>query len=264
MMDKNSWLHSIPRTKGEAEVLDLVCFPHAGGSASSFREWGSKLPEFRVWAAKYPGRGERILEPCETSITLLAAHLAREITSFISGPVSLLGHSMGAVVALEVAREMERVGVFPQSLIVSGTRLGPGPQPKARQEVAYAAYGPTFETDDDLIRRLIAIGGLSETHAESTEFRELILPYLRADGDMYHAYSFNEQPELHCPIAAIVGDVDTAASMFPWNKVTSGGFRQYITHGDHFYYEKNFPVDLIRQCCFQFGAAHTPQEQYYA
>jgi hypothetical protein len=44
-------------------VHRLVCLPHAGGSASVFKEWGSNLPRIEVQAVRNPGRAERIDEP---------------------------------------------------------------------------------------------------------------------------------------------------------------------------------------------------------
>jgi pyochelin biosynthetic protein PchC len=42
----------------------LVCFPHAGGSASAYRTWPEGLPsDVAVLAVRYPGREDRLLDP---------------------------------------------------------------------------------------------------------------------------------------------------------------------------------------------------------
>src|SRR4051794_26651503 len=83
----------------------LVCFPHAGGSASYFFRLSAALsPEFDVCAIQYPGRQDRYSEPFVETIDDLADRIYAALNPGIDGPVAFYGHSMGAVLAFEVAR----------------------------------------------------------------------------------------------------------------------------------------------------------------
>lgn len=86
----------------------LICFPHAGGSASFYFPVSRALtPGVDVLAIQYPGRQDRRHEPCIDSIAALADALAEEVRPWCDRPVTFFGHSMGATLAFEVARRLE-------------------------------------------------------------------------------------------------------------------------------------------------------------
>src|SRR3954471_165510 len=95
----------IRRARPDAAVR-LVCFPHAGGTASFFRQWSELVPEaVEVVALQYPGREDRLAEPLVPTMDELADQLAEDVAS-LAGPTVLFGHSLGASVAYEVARRL--------------------------------------------------------------------------------------------------------------------------------------------------------------
>ncbi|MEV0538159.1 alpha/beta fold hydrolase, partial [Kitasatospora sp. NPDC050463] len=101
----------------------LVCFPHAGGSAPYFHPVSRDLsPVLDVLAVQYPGRQERRHEPRITDIADLADALMAEIGPLADRPLAFFGHSMGAVVAFEVALRLRERGVTPVALFASGRR----------------------------------------------------------------------------------------------------------------------------------------------
>lgn len=239
------WLQQL--SGDDSSGPSLVCFAHAGGSAASFRGWNRSFPEWRLWAAKYPGRADRIAEPCETSITSLGTAVAHAILDVADGNVALFGHSMGAVVALEAAREMDRHGKPPLSLFVSGSRNGPLPKP--REPAPSRSPRCSDPSDEVLTAQLRAMGGMPEDLLGNEEFRELVLPYVRGDGRMFHAYRMMASLRLGCPIVAIVGDEDADADVRPWSDLTDGGFSEHVVRGGHFYLSDAPPVDiLVRHC----------------
>ena len=109
------------RPAPEAAVR-LVCLPHAGGSASYYLPMAQALaPGADVLAAQYPGRQDRYAEPPSESVR----ELAERIVEAVGGddrPLALFGHSMGAVVAYEMALQLEAAGRAPVRLFVSGRR----------------------------------------------------------------------------------------------------------------------------------------------
>lgn len=219
----------------------LVCFPHAGGSAQFFRDWGRLLPEYEVYAVRYPGRAERIDEPLAEDLSQLARDIADAILPLAEYGVVLFGHSMGAAVALETARSLESRGIVPVHLFASGSRDAPCPP------FAGADAAEIDENDAETVARLIELGGTDPELAADPVFQELVLPYIKADTRMFHAYSMGPQPVLHCPVTAIVGDADDDADLRPWSQLTDGPFRQLTVSGDHFYLLAEPPLPELRR-----------------
>lgn len=218
----------------------LVCFPHAGGSASFFRDWGSHLPGADVRAVCYPGRAERITQPCSQDLRELAKDIAEALVPLADLPLFLFGHSMGAAVALQTARCLEAAGVQPAHLFASGSRNACYPPPESDAS--------SDEPDDDpaVIASLLTLGGTSPELAEDPEFQELVLPYIRSDSRMFHGYSSRNGPPLNCPVTTIVGESDLDADRRPWRKLTTGPFVERVVPGDHFYLVARPPYDLLQ------------------
>jgi surfactin synthase thioesterase subunit len=104
-----------------AAAFTLVLLHHAGGSAGSFVPFVPHLPDdWRVVAVDLPGR---LFEPagraCRTG-TEAVRHLLSALRPELSGPYAVFGHSMGALLAYELARALERRGGGPRWLGVSG------------------------------------------------------------------------------------------------------------------------------------------------
>ncbi|KAF4408244.1 thioesterase [Streptomyces lycii] len=220
----------------------LVCFPHAGGSASFFRDWAAGLPGTEVLAVRYPGRAERIAEPVPTDLRVLARSVADAVEQVADRPVALFGHSMGAAVALETARALEARGVTVAHLFASGSRDAPYPPPPTEEE----QRALEAEDDAEVVAELLRLGGTDPELAADPDFQELVLPYVRADGRMFHGYGPSAEPVLRCPVTAIAGDADADADRRPWRELTRGGFRQRTVRGDHFYLVPRPPYTLIQ------------------
>jgi len=103
-------------------ALRLICFSHAGGSASAYRDWATDLPDrIEVVAVEYPGRGSQIAEPACTAMADLAEAATEALSPLTERPYALFGHSMGAAAAYETAlRLREQEKPEPVRLVVSG------------------------------------------------------------------------------------------------------------------------------------------------
>lgn len=211
--------------------LRLVCFPHAGGSVTTFRGWPALLPGLvELVAVQYPGRQDRYREPCFEEMDPLAGEIAAAVLDLLPGPLAFFGHSMGAAVAFEVARRLQEHGREPVRLFVSArsapTRTRPDRLP--------------IHSDEELLAYLHALGGGAAHLLEHDDLRELTLPMVRSDLRLIEAYACADGPPLRCPITAIVGAADdscTAADVAGWRAYTAAGFELHTFPGGHFYLE---------------------------
>src|ERR1041385_982226 len=100
--ETNLWF---PNVRSDSRVkLRLFCFPYAGGGTNIYRSWAAKLPpQVDVCPVQLPGRGHRIREASYTNVPTLTKALAEAIRPFLNQPFAFFGHSMGAILAFELA-----------------------------------------------------------------------------------------------------------------------------------------------------------------
>ncbi|MDQ1026936.1 surfactin synthase thioesterase subunit [Streptomyces umbrinus] len=226
------WLTAWRPASARPPRLRLVCFPHAGGSAQLFRGWAARLPpDIELLAVRYPGRQERLAEPCRTDMATLADEITTALLPRLDGPLALFGHSMGSSVAYETALRLEsRHGVVPRRLLVSA-RSAPH---RARRT------GLHLRGDDELVAGVRQLGSLGSEAYDIPELRELLLPTLRADYRLIEDYRPAAPPvRLRAPITAYLGRDDPGcvqADVLAWSELTaSGDFALRTYPGDHFY-----------------------------
>jgi surfactin synthase thioesterase subunit len=219
------------RVKPDARVR-LVCLPHAGGTATSFARWSTLFPPtVELLAVQYPGRQERHHEPHVEDIMRMAPPIADELAAGDDLPIALFGHSMGAVVAFEVARRLEAGGVRPVWLFPSG-RPAPGPH-----------HGDIGHRDDEsLLAEMREFNATDERLLGDEEIRALILRTMRSDFKAMDTYRYEPGAPLSCPVTALTGDADTRVShadAAAWERHTTGAFEVRTFPGGHFYLREN-------------------------
>src|SRR5207344_3079029 len=98
----------------------LFCFPYAGGGAAVYRSWRTELPDgVELWAVRPPGRELRYKERAYHRMGPLVDALEKELEPVLDLPHAFFGHSLGAITAFEVARQLERRGRGPRQVLVS-------------------------------------------------------------------------------------------------------------------------------------------------
>ena len=215
----------------DQDAPHLLCLPHAGGAASWFAPLSAALaPGVRVLSVQYPGRQDRYTEPCVDSIAEFADRIyqAFDHKDTANAPFALFGHSMGAVIAFELARRFESAGRPPAVLFASGRRA----------PSTYRAETGRPRDDQGLVEELAALSGTDASILQDPEILDLVLPALRADFYAVETYRRPEGAPLSSPIVAMIGDRDpevTVAEAEAWAPETSAGFELRVYPGGHFY-----------------------------
>jgi len=159
----------------------------------------------------------------------LVVELADAVEPCLDRPVSFFGHSIGGLIAFELAREIRRRhGVEPVHLFVSGC---PAPQ--------LSDNDPLYELpEDEFIDRMRRFNGTPREVLEHPEMMQLILPALRADFSLRDTYVYWPEPPLRCAISAFGGMEDDCVGteqIQQWNSHTSEGFQLCLFQGGHFF-----------------------------
>lgn len=208
----------------------LVCFPYSGGSADSFRGWAELTPPgIQLTAVQYPGRADRFAEPAAVGIRGTAALVAAELLGLPASPLILFGHSLGALVAYETAVTLRDAGRPPTRLCVSGS---PAPED---------AGGGTVHRlpDAGLWAAVRAFGTIDAQLADNEEFRDLVLPALRADVTANETYAPRAgTAPLPCPVRCYYSPEDPLANgerIRSWSAYTAGEFTVRARPGGHFH-----------------------------
>jgi surfactin synthase thioesterase subunit len=224
-----------PETRPWASMR-LFCLPHAGGSAVFYRPWAKEVgPAVEVHAVQYPGRADRMAEALVTDAHQLARLVAGAMAPLMDRPAALFGHSMGAVLAYEVARLLQERGSAPVHVFASGTR-----PPHDRGDDRVSA-----RDDDGVVAEMIELGGTDAEALRDPELRELVLPYVRNDFALIEDYRHKDGTRLSVPLTAIVGDADphvTPEQARGWEQVTDGRFALKVLPGGHFYLTEQQPA----------------------
>ncbi len=227
------------------DTIKLVCLPYAGAGASFYRPWTALAGDaLEMVALQLPGR-ERLIdeEPyrdVHRAVDGLLAQL-RERIGEGGGRVALFGHSLGAVLAYELAHRLAaEPGVEPLHLFVSGA---PAPG-QARAERASGL------SDDEFLARVGEFAGYRHAAFDDPEMRELLLPTLRADVEMHENHTPSTELPLDMPLTVVRGADDELVShdeAGSWNKATSRDFAYVELPGGHMYLTDAAPalVDVI-------------------
>ncbi|MGW0671774.1 thioesterase II family protein [Streptomyces sp. NPDC002746] len=227
MNDSDVWIR---RYFPSAEAaVQLICLPHAGGSAPFYRPVAQALsPRVEVLAVQYPGRQDRRHEPMIDDLGVLADRVCEAVVAAADRPFALFGHSMGATLAFEVATRLERREILPLRVFVSGRRA-----PSCHRDERVH-----LRDDDGLVGALRALSGTDQRVFGDEELLRMVLPAIRNDYRAAETYRYTPGPPLRAPVSVLVGDSDPMANheeAAAWRSHTDGEFELHTYAGGHFY-----------------------------
>ena len=222
-----------PITKKACDI-QLFCFPHAGGGASTYHSWSKLAPEWlEISAVQLPGHETRLCEPLVNHWPTLVNNISEQLNTHITKPFAFFGHSMGALIALEVARDLSLKGKStPYCLFFSGRN-----SPTAQSPLPHISHEPDDSFLDKISQRY---GMLPNEVVIHKELRDIFLPILRNDISLVENYNHKTEVQLHIPLFIYYGNEDRLISkemLADWKDITQGRVTQREFPDGHFYLE---------------------------
>lgn len=218
----------------------LICFPYAGGSSHIFRRWQASLCQHvEVVAVELPGRGRRYTERLCYRLPELINELMNPILPYLDKPYCFFGHSMGALIAFEMAHALRKnILPEPEHIFVSAH---PAPNVHKREPAMHKL------PEGEFIKKLKEMNGMPEEVLNNRELMELMMPILRADFSVCETYMYKPGLRAECPITAFGGLADDGIrldELESWAEMTNSSFELNLLPGDHFYITKSEPMLL--------------------
>lgn len=227
-MPAKPWLRSLGAPADAHH--DLVCFPFSGGSAQAFSPWAASTPpQVTLWGVQYPGRGDRFGEPFCRSVHEAGVAVAEEMAARDLRDATLLGHSLGGIVAYEAAVRLTELGLAPRLLVVSSC----APPGVMRHRTLHTAPNEEFWAGLD------ELGGIDAQIVGSPGLRDVLSPILRSDLGLHARYEPRPgTPPLTCPIVCYQASSDPIVDddgLDRWSSLSMGPFELRRVDGNHFH-----------------------------
>nr|WP_285405768.1 alpha/beta fold hydrolase [Luteibacter sp. ME-Dv--P-043b] len=231
-MSLSPWL--VPLRRSARTERRLICLPHAGGSAHTFRSLAAYLPEdIDMWSVQLPGRGSRFNEPPLQSMSEVLHELLPVVEMLLDYPSVLLGHSLGCRIGFELIRKLESEGrLVPSHFIASGCRP---------VHLADDATPMWPLSHDEFVARLTQYEGMPSELLNDKDVMALIVPTLRADFRVAETHRNTINDTISVPATVIVGNADPSVpvtTLASWKTHFLGDMDIAIVDGGHFFLQE--------------------------
>ena len=213
------------------EKIKVFCLPYAGGSKNIYYDWKEKYSDVaEIVPIEYSGHGSRFGE----ELFLDAEDMAQDGASIIKKekPTNYIiyGHSMGSLIALLVAMELEATyNVAPKLVVVSGLRP---PHLRYKDEKLAGL------SKQELMQKICDLGQMSEEVMNEPELVDLIYDIIYADIRAEEGFEPREHMLLKTSLVVTTGSMDHEApeeDMLEWKNYTEGTFECKTFSGGHFF-----------------------------
>ena len=214
----------------------LICFSYAGGNSATFLPWLKFLPlDIELVVVQLPGRGCRLFEQPIETMSEVVSLIAGMVASRADKELVFFGHSLGAKVAYEVIRHLDKANfVLPRMFFASGSS-----SPFARRDLDCIHTLP----DAEFISKLRELNGTPEAVLENPEIMELVMPALRADFKIVENYQNHEDSILPVELSLFCGREDTIPKedILSWMPLFESNLGVSHFDGGHFFIDNSAP-----------------------
>ncbi|QQM47129.1 thioesterase [Streptomyces liliifuscus] len=225
----------------------MLCFPFAGGGASTYAHWQRELDargaSVDVLPVRLPGREGRSGEPRFTELASLVEELDEELDEVLASPHLVYGHSMGALIAYAlIRRRQERGAPLPRAALLAAYRAPHLPPPRMDSDASSGAdsgsgSGSDSDSDSELARALVALGGLPEALLGHPEWLRALLPVVRDDLTLCASAGPAGGP-VRVPLHLYAGADDSLVrvpEVAAWRRYAARGCEVRVLPGGHFF-----------------------------
>lgn len=241
-----------PSPQRRKAAFRCFCFPHAAASGYVFEQWRPLLKDVAdICSLHLPGRSSNFNGTPYSEFQQLIEDAFAEIVPLLGERFVFFGHSLGGIIAYELARLLHHRGQScPRHLFISAAGAPHLPDPPT----AHLTKADHRLSDIELIERVRLATGTPEDLIHSREFMELMLPIVRADLRVADSYVLppTEEREVPCDITVVGGCKDLLdvplESLEAWAAYTTRRFRLRLLEAGHFYLKSHAKelTDLVR------------------
>lgn len=221
--------------KSDFPAQRLFFFPYAGAGAYAYRPWANLLDEHTdLIAIRLPGRESRCGQPFFTSMNQIVSELVCAVDPLLNLPAVFFGHSMGALIAFELARKLQKMEKQNIKLLVVSACFAP-------QNISLRDSLSLLD-DESFLSRISLYGGIPAEILNDDELMKMIFPRLRADMSILDSYQYIETEKLNCPILSLYAEDDACVPtdfINQWKSQTNVEFMSKKFSGGHFYINEN-------------------------
>ncbi|AMM87817.1 thioesterase [Bacillus pumilus] len=181
----------------KSDLIQLICFPFAGGYSASYRPLFEQLKDTaEVTAAEPPGHGTNLM-PLETSIDRLAELYKEELTGKLNRPFILFGHSMGGLVVYRLTQLLEKEGIDPAAVVISAIQ-----PPQTKRQIL------THLSNEAFVQHIAEMGGIPKELLENKPMMDYFTPSLRADYQALESFQHTDKTIIESPVYLLNGKQD--------------------------------------------------------
>ncbi|MDJ1175525.1 beta-ketoacyl synthase N-terminal-like domain-containing protein, partial [Roseofilum capinflatum] len=216
-------------------LVRLFCFHPWGSSASLFKDWSAELPsQIEVLPIQLPGRQQRMHEKALTDFTHLLQGLGEVFPPYFDKPFAFFGHSMGAIIAFELAHFLnQKHQIQPIHLFLGGA--------KPPSDMSYLDHLASL-SEKEKLDYFTRVAEIPETiYNEPSIFNEL-LKVFKADIQLIQSYQLSDKDPLSCPIYSLSGIDDpvvTESELSQWSSCTTDLFQMQRLPGKHMFFQQS-------------------------
>jgi len=204
-------IETLKMLKATQGTKTLICFPFAGGYSPSYRPLSQAIESnWDIFAVEPPGHGTNISPLINNIIKQVELYEEILLERFSNQSFALFGHSMGGIIVYELTQRLEKRGVYPEVIFISGIV----PPHYKKRKVSHL-------NDDELLEYIESLGGLSQEILQEKELLEYFLPIFRNDFFAVESHVYDCSRIIETPTHIFSGENDPFATpkiMKEWEK----------------------------------------------